>query len=803
MTFSKTFDLHSLISLSLSLSTEWKAEKAKKGTVYMITKSFVKAGFGTSTAGDLKPSPLFRRSFNLKHIPTSENDKASLTVTGLGYYRVFVNGCEITRGHMSPYTSNPDDYIYFDRYDISEHLRVGENVIGAVVGAGTRCCVGTHWGFGESAYVGEMLLAFTCEIVTDGERLFFEADEKVKVHPSAITFSDLRAGEYYDARLEDETEGWMHPHFDDSDWKSSTLSEFPRGEHKICTAPPIKARKILTPVKIWEEDGAFVYDFGQNGAGVINIHSTLPVGRQIRIEFAEYLMDGKFYNDTIKGFNKEGSTPYRGQTVLYTAKGGRHEYTPSFTYEGFRYVKVHGVSKEEATDRLLTFTLMNTQMRALATFSSSDEILNCLFDMTREATYSNMFHIPTDCPHREKNGWTADAAVSAYHILMNLEADEMLLEWMRNVNASMNKIGALPGIVPTGTGWGYNHWNGPGWDAVLVELPYRLYELRSDIRAARVVYHSMFRYVGYVLSRRDEKGLVHIGLGDWVAPHNPIKAPLELTDSIICYDIARKAAVLYEAMGAPELERFCLDSANSLRSAVREHLIDSVNAIAAGNCQTSQAMAIYYGMFTEDEKEKAVENLVSMIHDCHDHLDTGVLGVRVLFRVLSENGYINLAHKIITEPTPPSYADMVLRGETTLVEDFNSADMRINSRNHHFLGDISAWFVDSICGIRINPALEEKLLTVVDKGSVGHVDGACRVDIIPRLPECMEYAEASAETPFGRVKIMLRRDRSINMVQITAEVEGDLTGRILPPEGYRFDGCGEYPLQTGVYDGFR
>lgn len=741
----------------------------------IITRKFISAGASMSDFGSLVPAPLLRRSFNLDSVPES----AALTITGVGFYRLFINGREVTRGHMSPYISNPDHFLYFDRYDIGQYLRKGENVLGVMLGAGIRNCIGgLGWGFTEARYRGAPVTAMKLEA---GE-YSFEADERFRCHSSPILFDDMRIGEIYDARLEDETEGWTLPGFDDSGWHAALPTEMLRGEQRIADVPPITVRGKLSPVKIWREDDSFIYDFGQNGAGLVTLRTDAEAGRHIVVDFAEILVNGRFYNDTI-AFSDDERLPYHRQTLDYTASGRTgQEYTPSFTYYGFRYARVRGIKESEATDSLLEYSLMSSRMAERGDFVCSDSTLTSLQRMTRESDLSNLFHIPTDCPHREKNGWTADAALSAVHMLTNLDVDELLTEWSRNVSASLRYDGAMPGIVPAAD-WGYDEWNGPAWDSALVEVPYQLWRLRGDMRAARYAAPAMMRYVAYTMTRRDERGLVHFGLGDWSAPHTPFKAPLELTDSVTCCDISEKAAALYRAMNMREAAEWCDAVAASYREAVREHLICHESATAAGRCQTSQAMALYYGMFTEDEREAATNVLLELINEADGHLDCGVLGARVIFRVLAESGYVDTAYRMIVRPDAPSYGNWVVRGDTTLAEEFGAEGDRINSRNHHFFGDISAWMIDTVCGIRVNPRLE----------------GADTVDVVPHLPEELSWAEAYHILPVGRVEVKLCRKGDMIILSVTAPDSAQ--GRIIAPDGYAFgDGSHEKLLSCRSWE---
>ena len=767
----------------------------------LITRNFICSGFGISDYKTYYSAPLMRKKLFLREKPK----KASLLFSGLGYYRLFINGEEITRGHLSPYTSNTDKLVYFDRYDVTDRFESGENVIAFILGNGMRNPLGNVH-LAESRFVGEPCAAFVLEVTKeDGSVETIEADNSVKVHSSPILFNDLRIGERYDARLEKETEGWLDPGFDDSGWRFAERCEMPRGDHRIAGFPPIKKRRTLKPVAVFSDGDGFIYDFGVNGAGLVTIRGDFEEGRRLVLEFAELLSDGKLLTAPLRILDPSVGLGYTHQTVDYTCRGGEFTYTPSFTYEGCRYIKITGITKEEANHDLLSFDHMSTEMDERGTFHCSDPVLNRLQLMTREATHSNMFHIPTDCPHREKHGWTADAAVSSVHLLMNLNCDDILTEWMNNVALAQNDAGAMPGTVPSATDWGFDSWNGPAWDAVLVEIPYRLWEMRGDVRAASAVRSALFRYIPYILRRRNEKGLVAIGLGDWVAPHDTIKAPLELTDTVMCFDFCNKAAALYRVLGDREMADFCLCTARSFRDAIRNNLIDHENALAAGNCQTSQAMCVYYGIFNDDEKKRAVDQLAGMIERNGGYLDTGVLGVRVLFRVLSDYGYVDLAHEMIRRPDGPSYGDMVRRGDTTLAEDFLRENERINSRNHHFLGDISAFFMSYICGIRVNPKAEEDLKGVIDGGSPRvPADGYNNINVLPTVPSGVDFAEASYKAPGGEIRVAVERNKANNSIVLNISVSGLIYGSVFPPLGYKFDGCGCYPLTVGkhVYESF-
>ena len=381
------------------------------------------------------------------------------------------------------------------------------------------------------------------------------------------------------------------------------------------------------------------------------------------------------------------------QRTEYTCRGkGLEEYIPHFTYYGFRYAFVTGVDEAQATPELLTAVVMNTDLGDRGDFSCSNEILNKLQEMTRRSTLGNFQHFPNDCPHREKNGWTADAALSAEQTLLNFEPEDNYLMWEKCIVRAMNDAGALPGIVPTG-GWGFHWGNGPAWDSILVYLPYFCAVLRDDLRPSEAAKAAMVRYFRYLETRRDERGLLAIGLGDW-CPANPnYETPLIFTDSTISYDLAVKAAYLYDRMQMPEEAAYCRKFANEMRSAIRAHLLEDANTMRfIEGRQSVQAMAIFYGLCdSEEEKQKALAVLLDEIHAQDDHMAVGVLGGRVIFRVLCDYGYEDLAIKMIARLDPPSYGVMIADGLTTLAENVREP---YGSRNHHFWGDISALFIE-------------------------------------------------------------------------------------------------------------
>ena len=705
-----------------------------------MNKNFIKATYKKNELHDSVPAPYFRKSFSLDFTPES----AEISICGLGFYRLYINGADITKGPLAPYISNPDHYCYVDKYDIKSYLTEGENVIGVLLGNGFMNPVGGFvWDFDKVDWAAPPCLALECNVKGEGDSaLSFEADTSFKTHSSPILFDEFRFGEVYDARIE--LDGWNKPGFDDSDWSRALTADRPRGELKICEAEPIAVTKKLRPVSITKEGDGYLYDFGLNTAGICLLNVTADPDQTITMDHCERLIEGKFSDSNIifnSGYYLDNKDKvYR---TVYTAKGGHAEWLPHFVYHGFRYVLVNGITEEQATEDLLTYYVMSSDLKKLGSFSCSDERINKLYAMVDNALRSNFYYIQTDCPHREKNGWTGDASMSSDYAVLMYDTEKSWREWLNNIRKAMRADGALPGIVPTGT-WGFNWGNGPTWDSILFNLPYQLYKFRGCTDVIKENATAMMRYLNYIIGRRDEKGLVAVGLGDWVPvgkSASKYDVPLAFTDSVMVMDMARKASEMFSAVGLINNADFAHRIYEEMRAAIRLHLVDLETMTVQGDCQSGQAIGVYYDVFNADEKPAAVARLVEFIHAKEDAFDCGFIGMHTIFHVLSEFGYGELAYAMITRKEFPSYTQLIDMGHTAMIEQFKYSSNGVtitSSHNHHFLGDINRWFTYSIAGLR--PV------------------SADTVEICPDFISSINHAEASYKLPAGAIEVKWARD---------------------------------------------
>lgn len=733
-------------------------------------------------------APYIRKKF-----ACPEFEKAYIVISGLGFYELYLNGRNITKGLLAPYISNPDDIVYFDKYDVTDLL--GEsNVVGLILGNGMQNAHGGRvWDFDIARFRNAPCFAASIIYVDkDGNETAVEADDSFRCHPSPIIFDDLRSGCFYDANLE--ISDWLSADYDDSGWCNVRKADNPRGEYRFCDADPIVIAKEISPVDIgkvrladnldnrenmrldtqfkFNKGGkeGILFDFGVNTAGIFRLKVDGRKGQEIFIQFAEHKMsNGEISYANTGSFYPDGY----GETAYYICKGEKNEiFEPSFCYIGFRYAVVFGLDENQINSETLTMLVANSDLKERGGFECSDETMNSLGRMGRISDLANFYYFPTDCPHREKNGWTGDAAVSAEHVILTLTPEKSYREWLRNICKAQADDGRLPGIIPTG-GWGFAWGNGPAWDNVMTELCWQIFRMRGDLTPAKECSESIFRYLSYISQRRRSDGLIAIGLGDWLQPmkgSGSPNCPLCITDSVISMYICQKAAYLFKALGLEMHYDFAEKLRSSLKEAIRRNCINFATMEVVSHSQTAQAICIYYGAFEESEKQAATKVLVDLVHEKGDHFDCGMIGVRTVFHVLSDGGFGELAYKMICREDYPSYGILLRQGLTSMPEDFlpESNWDNPNSLNHHFMGDITSWFIQKVAGIRVNPRLSSP------------DDFDIQPDFIPQL----ENASAFYEAPCGRVEVSWKKSDGGYSLEVVAPEKA--TGYIKLPYGFCF-----------------
>jgi alpha-L-rhamnosidase len=635
-------------------------------------------------------APLLRKSVNLN----KKVKCARAYISGLGYYELHINGTKVGDEVLTPGVTRYDAAVLYNTYDVTDLLNNGENAIGVILGNGWyNCFTQDAWDFRYAAWRDKVKLLIQIKLCfEDGEESLIVSDESWKVSSGPIIFDGLRNGESYDARLE--KVGWNEAGYDDSDWLKAVIMKPPGGVLKSQQMTPIRVTQTIKPIELKEvESGVWVYDLGQNISGWARITLKGPMGSKITLRYSERINEaGNIDVSAISEHIKSGEF----QTDTYILKGEDVEcWEPRFTYHGFRYIQVTGFPGTPTLENLCG-RVVHTDFENYGSFSCSNELLNSIQRCSRWSTLTNYHGIPTDCPHREKNGWTGDAHLSAEQLLFNFNPMSCYSKWMEDFADVQRPSGQLPGIIPTG-GWGFNWGSGPAWDSAVILIPWYLYLYCGDLDILEKMYDNMKLYVDYMTSMASEN-IVEFGLGDWCPPvggASDHECPTEITDTAYYYIDTKLLSDIATLLDREEDAEKYGNLSQGIRKAFRKKFMNAETGKLIESNQTSVACALYQGLVNEEELQKVLEELVEEVEKKDNHINCGILGTKYVMHALTDLGRADIAYKIAAQKTFPSWGYWIEQGATTLWESW-AGD---TSRNHHMFSDISAWFYKGLAGI--------------------------------------------------------------------------------------------------------
>jgi alpha-L-rhamnosidase len=364
-------------------------------------------------------------------------------------------------------------------------------------------------------------------------------------------------------------------------------------------------------------------------------------------------------------------------------------------------VEIQSSKPVKLTVNNLTGLFMHTDLAKVGSFSCSNALLNKIWNASIQSYKSNIYSIPTDCPQREKNGWTADAHVTVDLGLLNFDGILFYEKWMYDFVDNQNKKGEISGIIPS-SGWGYGEWPGPVWDAALFIIPDALYHYYNDTKAISIVYKTCETYLEY-LKKKEKDGLLTFGLGDWVyykaiTPNDYTSSCYYYYDYVMMTRFARltgKDATLYE------------QKSNRIKELINVKYFDPITGVYANGTQTAQALALYLGIVPQGKEQMVAGRLHEAVMKTNYFLDFGLLGCKTVPAMLTKYGYVEDAFKMLTKETAPSWGYWVKeKGYSTLAETWTlSPEFHDASINHVFMGDVSAWMTNSLAGINLDPAI--------------------------------------------------------------------------------------------------
>ena len=639
-------------------------------------------------------APLLRREFRLDTPVT----QARVYICGLGYYELHINGKKIGDHVLDPGFTRYDKRALYVTYDVTQALHPGTNAVAVILGNGwhnvqTRA----FWGFDRAPWRAAPKLLMELRLrLANGRTAVVPTDERWKTSRSAITFNSIYSGESCDARLEQP--GWDTASFDDASWTPAQIVSAPAGRLEAQAMPAIKITETLNPVQITQpKPGVYVYDFGQNFAGFARLTLAGPAGTRVTMKYGERLAaDGTVDQTAIAKYVVALDAAQEFQTDHYTLGGhGTESWQPRFVYHGFQYVEVTG-APGPLTLTNLAGCFVHSAVAEAGRFSSSDPLIDRIWTAGRWSYLSNLEGLPTDSPHREKNGWMGDAHLAAEQGLLNYDATAVYEKWLVDIADEQRPDSSrVPGLAPT-SGWGFQWGNGPAWDSAFLLIPYYLYEYRGDTRALTSHYEGLREYVDS-LERGSKDDIIDWGRNDWDSAATD--TPADITSTAYYYQDALIAAKAAELLGHRGEARKYQALAARVKSAFNRKFFHPDTSSYGNGSQTSLSCALYQGLVEEPFRAAVASNLAARVSQNGEHIDTGILGAKYLPAALTENGRADLAWDIVTQRTAPGWGWWMESGANTLWEQWDGS----GSRNHIAFGDILAWFDKALAGLNPDP----------------------------------------------------------------------------------------------------
>ena len=723
----------------------------------------------------IKGGNLLRKEFTVdKNIK-----RARAYICGLGYYELQINGEKVGDHVLDPGWTDYDKRALYVTYDITNYLKIGENAVGVMLGNG-RYNPGRYSSSQFKKYSHSPVLIVQIHInFTDSSSIKVVTDETWKVAQGPIMRNDIYDGEIYDARLE--KPGWNAPNYNDSDWDAATAANTPGG--KLISQgsfPPIKVVKKMQPVEITNpRPNVYVYDFGQNFSGWVRLCVCGRKGIQVKLRYSELLDENGMINTAT---NLEAKA-----TDTYILKGeGKEVYEPLFTYHGFRYVELTGFPGTPMLESL-EGCVVHSAVEPTGSFICSNSLINHIHRNVLWGQLSNLMSIPTDCPQRnERRGWMGDAQLSAEEAIYNFNMVGFYTKWIGDIKEAQKEDGSVPDTVPP-------YWSlypaDPAWGTAWIVIPWYLYLYYGDKQILKHNYSGIKKWVDFLSAQAIDYIIPYLKFGDWCPPCRiySLATPTKVTstwyyyhDSLILSKIARILGKSEDAKKYSELsdkikkafnreffkeDRYSSEKYSELYKKVeailpatapenrKKEIAKKLISNFAACTQTSNVLSLFLDMVPGDKKKAVLKNLVDDITRIHgNHLNTGISGTRYILDVLTRYGQVDLAYKLVTQTTYPSWGYMIRKGATTIWERWEYLTAGgMNSHNHIMFGSVDAWFYKVLAGINVDLA----------------GPGFQRIIIKPYIVGDLKYVSASLKTIRGMVSSSWIKRRSSLILNVT------------------------------------
>lgn len=679
-------------------------------------------------------APLFRKSFS-----AVKGEKAEIIICGLGFFKLFINGRKVSDDLLVPNATCYSERdlskfsyplydemsfrIYCMKYDISDYLLDGENTLAVMIGNGYYNQVSRH-AEGAVAFGTPKL----CYIIEKNSGNVI-SDETTLSHNGFVTYNNLYNGEKHDYSLY--PQGYDMNGFGGDCFAESKVIPAPESEFFIQFSPSDKVIRTIKPVLIKDDGESRLYDIGENTVGYA-VFKCAEKGKKITVNYAEEIYDKRPYY----GIQLEDGY----QEEQFITDGTDREYIPHFTWHGFRYFTVKGDAEPVRVD------VVHSDCPVTSNFECDNEILNWLYEAYIRTQLGNMHcGVPSDCPHRERLGYTGDGQLCAETAMMMLDSREFYRKWLYDIaDCQCKKTGHVQHTAPLMGGGG-----GPsGWGGAMVEVPYRFYKMYGDRDLLDEFFPKILRFLDYLESRSDN-GLVWREekdgwcLGDWCAPE-PIMIPETFVNTALYVRFMQQTLEIADILGRQSEVSHLPERIEKVKKALTVAYYSPWSHSYCGDIQGASCLAFRIGL----GDEKGRENMVKKYKEL-GMFDTGIIATEALIGYLFEIGENQLAFDLLSNEKEVSFAFMKNSGATTIWENWSGRD----SRNHPMFGAVAKYLFIYLLGIR------------QPEDSAGYE----KVVINPRFVDGMNSAKGYITTQNGKISVEYVKSGKTATVKVFAD----------------------------------
>jgi alpha-L-rhamnosidase len=710
---------------------------------------------------------------------------AKVYIMGMGLYEFYINGEKIGNQVLAPVPTDYTKNVKYNVFDVTSNLKEGENVLGTILGNGRFFAMRQEYKPYKIQTFGfpKMALQLVVEY-EDGSKETIKTDESWKFTPKGpIRANNEYDGETYDARKE--MPNWNNVDFDDSDWLNLMWVQEPGGFPEAQMTPNMVVKSEVTPISISAtKNNSYILDMGQNMVGWLQLKVKGNRGDKITMKFAESLKDdGSLYIANLRDARV---------TDEYILKGeGEEIWEPKFVFHGFRFVEVSGFNYKPTINDFVGKVVYD-DMETTGTFECSNQTMNQIFKNAFWGISGNYKGMPIDCPQRnERQPWLGDRTTGAYGESFLFDNQTLYAKWLDDIKFSQTLDGGIPDVAPAF--WRY-YGDGVTWQGAYIKVADMLYNQFGDINVIKDHYPYMKKWMLYMEDNYLKNDLMNKDkYGDWCVPPESLEIirsqdPTRLTDGEVLssafyyhlLQLMEKFAKITNA-DANEIEHYN-DLAERIKKAFNAKYLNVETNSYANNTVTANVLPLAFGMVPEDLKDKVFQNMVHEVEVTKQgHISTGVVGTQFLMRTLTDFGRGDLAYKLASNKTYPSWGYMVENGATTIWElwNGNTADPEMNSQNHvMLLGDLMIWYYENMAGIKSSP----------------DAPGFKKIIMKPDFDAGLSYVNASYKSIHGLIKSHWKKNK--NKLEWEITIPPNSSAKIyLPLEANIFTNINNQPLR--------